>query len=59
MIFQRESNVTLPLLESQNNSIMSDIYTKPWCRVGAYMVGMMTGYFLYINKNQFRLNKVS
>ena len=47
------------MLDSEHNHIMADIYTKPWCRIGAYMIGMMTGYFMHITKNQLKFNKVS
>lgn len=36
-----------------------DVYIKPWCRIGPYVVGIVTGYLLYISeKNAPRLHKV-
>ena len=31
---------------------MEDLYTKPWCRLGAYLVGMVTGYIIHAYKIQ-------
>nr|XP_018896305.1 PREDICTED: nose resistant to fluoxetine protein 6-like [Bemisia tabaci] len=35
------------------------VYEKPWTRAGPYLVGMMTGWFLFKKKNSFSPNKVS
>ena len=35
-----------------------DLYTKPYCRIGAYLVGMATGFYLYQNKNTIKMSKV-
>jgi len=57
-VFGKPVNAT-PALPDNNYSIyLSDIYTKPWCRIGAYIIGMMTGYFLHTTKCQFKMNKV-
>merc|ERR1712135_224565 len=36
-----------------------DLYTKPYCRIGAYLVGMVTGFYLYQNKNKIKMSKVT
>ena len=37
----------------------TDIYIKPWCRVGPYAVGIVTGYLLHVSeRNPRRLHKV-
>ena len=49
------TNKSLPF--SADNFI--DVYIKPWCRIGPYVVGIVTGYLLYISeKNAPRLHKV-
>jgi len=58
MIFESPTNITPPVLSSNQNHYISDIYTKPWCRISVYIIGMMTGYFLHVSKNQIKLNKV-
>ncbi|XP_039271759.2 nose resistant to fluoxetine protein 6-like [Styela clava] len=35
-----------------------DIYFKPWCRIGPYVIGMATGYFIHTTKRKIRLNEV-
>ena len=36
-----------------------DVYFKPWCRGGPYVVGIVTGYLLYITeKNKPKIPKV-
>lgn len=35
----------------------NDIYTKPWCRLGVYLIGMATGYFLHVTRNGIKMNK--
>ena len=38
----------------------NDVYFKPWCRVAPYVVGIVTGYFLYITEGtRFKMHKVS
>ncbi|XP_076807349.1 nose resistant to fluoxetine protein 6-like [Clavelina lepadiformis] len=41
----------------QYSPYMVDLYQKPWCRIGAYIVGMITGYILYSNNNKIRMPK--
>ena len=43
--------------EPQYSVYLSDLYTKPWCRIGAYLVGMITGYVIH-NFNKIRMPKV-
>ncbi|XP_078490206.1 LOW QUALITY PROTEIN: O-acyltransferase like protein-like [Ciona intestinalis] len=35
----------------------TDTYTTPWCRIGVYVIGMMTGYLLYTIK-RIKMNKI-
>lgn len=37
---------------------MNDIYNKPYCRVGAYAIGMLVGYILFRTNRKIRLNYV-
>ncbi|CAK8686755.1 unnamed protein product [Clavelina lepadiformis] len=41
----------------QYSPYISDLYAKPWCRIGAYIVGMITGYILYANNNRITMPK--
>nr|XP_039271216.1 nose resistant to fluoxetine protein 6-like [Styela clava] len=34
-----------------------DIYTKPWCRIGVYMIGMATGYIIFVTKGKIKMNE--
>ncbi|XP_076807344.1 nose resistant to fluoxetine protein 6-like [Clavelina lepadiformis] len=43
----------------QYSPYMSDIYTKPWCRIGAYIVGMITGFILHYNNNKVKMPKLA
>ncbi|CAK8686756.1 unnamed protein product [Clavelina lepadiformis] len=36
---------------------MADLYQKPWCRIGAYIVGMITGYIVHENNNKIHMSK--
>ncbi|XP_078489124.1 nose resistant to fluoxetine protein 6-like [Ciona intestinalis] len=49
------TNTTTP----QYSPYINDLYMKPWCRLGAYLVGMLTGYILYINNNKVKMSKVT
>jgi len=42
----------------QYGPYITDLYAKPWCRIGAYLVGALTGYILHKTNNQLRMNKV-
>ncbi|XP_039272534.2 nose resistant to fluoxetine protein 6-like [Styela clava] len=46
-----------PAPEGGGNDYFSDIYTKPWCRIGVYMIGMATGYILFVTKGKIRMQK--
>jgi len=48
------ANVTTP----QYGPFITDFYGKPWYRVCSYLVGALTGYFLYKTKDKLRMNKV-
>ena len=37
---------------------MADIYTKPWCRVGPYAVGLILGYILHVTRGKYTMTKV-
>ena len=36
----------------------AEIYVKPWCRIGPYVVGFFTGYVLYKTECKLRIPKV-
>ena len=38
-------------------SVKRDIYYFPWNRYHVYLVGMVTGYILYISKLKVKMNK--
>nr|XP_022323723.1 nose resistant to fluoxetine protein 6-like [Crassostrea virginica] len=33
-------------------------YIKPWCRMGPYIIGILSGYLLYKTKSKLRINRV-
>lgn len=35
-----------------------DYYIKPYCRMGPYIIGVVTGYILYKTNCRFRMNRV-
>ena len=40
--------LTLALQDRENyHNLTDDIYTKPWTRVGPYLIGILIGYFLH------------
>jgi len=44
--------------QKQYSVYLTDLYTKPWCRIGAYMVGMITGYIIHTYNNKIKMPKV-
>ena len=36
-----------------------DYYEAPWCRIGPYIVGIVTGYLLAAKRNSYRFTWVS
>ena len=36
----------------------TDVYIKPWCRIGPYVVGFFAGYILYKTECKLKLTKV-
>lgn len=43
---------------SEAAAYWSDTYVKPWCRIGVYFIGMLTGYILYVTNNKLKMRKV-
>ena len=41
------------------SSFWADTYAKPWCRIGVYLIGMITGYILQIFKMRIHMSRVS
>lgn len=37
----------------------SQVYVKPYCRIGVYAIGLGLGYLLYVTKRQAKFRKVS
>ncbi|OWF42953.1 nose resistant to fluoxetine protein 6-like [Mizuhopecten yessoensis] len=42
---------------SKLNAYFEEYYIKPYCRMGPYIVGIMTGYVLYKTEGKFRMNR--
>lgn len=36
----------------------TDIYFVPWCRISAYLIGMLAGFFLFKTNKKLKINKV-
>ncbi|KAK3088750.1 hypothetical protein FSP39_023299, partial [Pinctada imbricata] len=52
---------TLFVTNGDNKAMLdyfTDYYVKPYCRIGPYLVGMLTGYFLYKTDCRYRMNKI-
>nr|CAB3264544.1 nose resistant to fluoxetine protein 6-like [Phallusia mammillata] len=41
------------------STYISDLYTKPWCRIGAYLVGVLTGYILQTKQVKIKMPLVA
>ena len=41
-----------------SDKFFSLVYIKPWCRMGPYIIGLLYGYFIFMNKNKSKLNTV-
>ncbi|XP_029644314.1 nose resistant to fluoxetine protein 6-like [Octopus sinensis] len=50
-----------PVMFSQDSDIsqkyFTDIYVKPYIRIGPYLIGILVGYLLYKNKCKMRMNR--
>ena len=44
--------------EPQYSMHLSDFYTKPWSKIGAYLVGIITGHVIHNFNNKIRVPKV-
>ena len=42
----------------QYGPYITDLYAKPWCRIGAYTIGMLTGFLIHHRKDKIKINKV-
>ncbi|UJR11689.1 hypothetical protein I4U23_015870 [Adineta vaga] len=38
-------------------SFYTYVYIKPWCRISAYAIGLLTGYIVTITGRQYRMNR--
>ncbi|XP_014254661.1 nose resistant to fluoxetine protein 6-like [Cimex lectularius] len=38
--------------------LFDELYDKPWTRLGPYLIGMFTGYFLYRTRGTIKISKV-
>ncbi|XP_039252326.2 nose resistant to fluoxetine protein 6-like [Styela clava] len=43
---------------SPKDTFWSDLYTKPWCRIHVYLIGMITGYILHATNCKIRMTKL-
>ncbi|KAL5011856.1 hypothetical protein ScPMuIL_010407, partial [Solemya velum] len=43
--------------QGMNNLYFDEYYVMPYCRMGPYIVGMLTGYFLYKTDCKVKMNK--
>lgn len=46
------------LFDANPNDAMSQLYIKPWTRIGPYVVGIFTGYLLHITECKPRMSKM-
>lgn len=52
-------STTAPGTESVGEiDYFQDIYGKPWCRIGVYVIGMMAGYILYATNKRLKIRLV-
>ncbi|CAF1165447.1 unnamed protein product [Rotaria sordida] len=47
------------LTNNGDPSFFKSVYIKPWCRISAYAVGLLTGYIVIITGRQYRINRYS
>ena len=57
-VFVRLENVPVELTPITVDDIKNDVYFYPWNRIHVYMIGMATGYVLFITKMKINMNKV-
>jgi hypothetical protein len=36
----------------------NDVYTKPWCRIGPFIIGILLGYFVHQLKQEQKTVKI-
>lgn len=41
------------------NGYYTHVYIKPWCRIGAYCIGLGLGDILILTKRNLKINKVN
>uniref|UniRef100_A0A0L8GBE4 Acyltransferase 3 domain-containing protein n=3 Tax=Octopus bimaculoides TaxID=37653 RepID=A0A0L8GBE4_OCTBM len=49
VMFSQDSNIS--------QKYFTDIYVKPYIRIGPYLIGIVYGYLLYKNKSKMRMNR--
>lgn len=54
----KQEMMTTIAAEEDERDYMADIYARPWCRIGAYMIGMITGYVLYATNKKIKMRLV-
>ncbi|CAF1430753.1 unnamed protein product [Rotaria sordida] len=47
------------LTDNGGPSFYKMVYIKPWCRISAYSIGLLTGYIVIITGRQYRINRYS
>jgi len=43
----------------QYSKYVTDLYEMPWCRIAAYTVGILTGFYLHHRKNKIKMSKLT
>ncbi|CAF1073401.1 unnamed protein product [Adineta steineri] len=54
-------NMILNTLTTETNndgpSFYNNVYIKPWCRISAYAIGLLTGYIVIITGREYHINR--
>ncbi|GAB1602635.1 nose resistant to fluoxetine protein 6-like [Argonauta hians] len=56
-IIATNDHAALSMFTTNQQETFSDIYEKPYTRIGPYLVGLIVGYHLYRTKCHFKINK--
>ena len=54
----RQSEYDGSVIPLPEDNLKRDIYFQPWARIHVYLVGMVTGYVLFVTKMKIKMSKV-